>query len=432
MNRFAVVALGVGVLGVWSNALGAPLTPPPGAVSATGSTQIFSVPFTITQPGAYRLGRNVAMSSSTNGIVIQSSNVTLDLGGHTLDGANIGIEGIVLDGALSNVTIQNGVIANWLNAGVYSGGDDDINVTCKELEISNIGFGGIEFFNSQVNVRNCAIRTGNPGIAVGQGSIVENSHIGSTVGAGIFAGIGSVISNSTVHTAGGDGIFTGTNCLVKGVTVTLGALRGVTLGDNSVMVESAVHQSGVLAAAASSEDQIIMRNPRTGEVVEIHSLALLEPTVVSQRGGEATPNLTYALLTAEGGAGMGVAAGLRCRIEDCVISNGAAAGVVLGDGGYISDTIVTNNFGAGIVTGFFGSVVRCNVVANFGDGIVVNGEDNLIDGNSISVNLNGIVLNDNFNRVVHNDLSLNSIIDNAGNTLPPLSDVTNSWTNFSD
>ncbi len=53
----AVIAVALATLGA-SPAL-AQLTPPPGAVAPTQSIEIFSVPFTITQPGSYRVARNL-------------------------------------------------------------------------------------------------------------------------------------------------------------------------------------------------------------------------------------------------------------------------------------------------------------------------------------------------------------------------------------
>src|SRR5688572_21135329 len=75
---------------------------PPGAPAPTMKTleqieprtPISSIPFTITQPGSYYVTRNLTMVGTSDGITIQSNNVTLDLGGFTLDGAGTGRHGV--------------------------------------------------------------------------------------------------------------------------------------------------------------------------------------------------------------------------------------------------------------------------------------------------------------------------------------------------
>ena len=57
-------------------------------------------PFTITQPGSYKLIGNLVVPANTSGILIQSNDVTLDLNGFSITGA------VVCDNQGDNCTGQ--------------------------------------------------------------------------------------------------------------------------------------------------------------------------------------------------------------------------------------------------------------------------------------------------------------------------------------
>lgn len=91
-------------------------------VIAGGSvgTKINSVPYTISTPGFYYLDRN--LTSTGNGIIVSSSNVTIDLMGFTITGPSGGGNyGISTEGTqeINNVEIRNGTITKFLT-GIYS------------------------------------------------------------------------------------------------------------------------------------------------------------------------------------------------------------------------------------------------------------------------------------------------------------------------
>ena len=77
-----------------------PLAPPAGPPAPSMKsldqieprTPISSLPFTIAAPGSYYVTRNLALSAGEpgDGITIQTDNVTLDLGGYSLDGGGTG------------------------------------------------------------------------------------------------------------------------------------------------------------------------------------------------------------------------------------------------------------------------------------------------------------------------------------------------------
>ena len=86
-------------------------------------------------------------------IVINASNVTLDLGGHSIIGDNIH-SGIVISNR-SNVTVQNGYIRNSLNGLHVIGGSGHTfnnlvssNNIAEGFLIENMGLNGNSHFNS--------------------------------------------------------------------------------------------------------------------------------------------------------------------------------------------------------------------------------------------------------------------------------------------
>lgn len=118
-----------------------PLTPPAGAVAATGKTtqEVYDkvaaleprIPisaattpgtavatYRITQPGSYYLTSNFTASvGGLSAILIATENVTIDLNGFSLDGADLagGGSAITTNGNFqyANITVRNGAIRRW-------------------------------------------------------------------------------------------------------------------------------------------------------------------------------------------------------------------------------------------------------------------------------------------------------------------------------
>ncbi len=103
---------------------------PPGAPGPTMKTldqveprtPIDVVPFTISEPGSYYLTAN--LTSSGDGVIIETGNVTLDLMGFTLDRdvLGAGTRGIYIHGSsnapIRNVIVHNGIIGRNFSTGV--------------------------------------------------------------------------------------------------------------------------------------------------------------------------------------------------------------------------------------------------------------------------------------------------------------------------
>jgi len=168
-----------------------PLNPPAGPVTPTGKSLTDIEPRTavndtntpgdgecvhrITQPGSYYLTGNVAGQSGKHGIIIDASNVTLDLMGFALLGVPGSLEGVRCVGRHA-VTIRNGSIRgfggvglciDFENPGMPGAGAIVEHITCTDNASSGI-------FCQQTNglVRSCtADRNGDIGIYAYRGVV---------------------------------------------------------------------------------------------------------------------------------------------------------------------------------------------------------------------------------------------------------------------
>ncbi len=72
----------------------------------------------ITQPGAYVLTADLRAVAGKAGIRIDADNVTLDLGGHTLQGVEGSLDGVTVTTVAANITVRNGDVRGWGQDGV--------------------------------------------------------------------------------------------------------------------------------------------------------------------------------------------------------------------------------------------------------------------------------------------------------------------------
>ncbi len=159
---------------------------------------ISELPYTISQPGMYRLSGDLSLSTTnTNGITIDADNVTLDLNGHALIGpgkaAGSTGDGIYVDGPQYNIAIRNGTVRDWRLSGI------------------NASFAA----NSQFEALRC-YNNGNYGISTLVSCTVRGNTCCDNGGWGIFAANGSTVSGNTCYENGARGITTGSGCAIAG------------------------------------------------------------------------------------------------------------------------------------------------------------------------------------------------------------------------
>jgi len=148
--------------------------------SAFAETVISQLPITINAPGKFVLGENLTYTSSSgNAIQINSSDVTLDLGGNTLFSASSSPTAIYVSG-VDNVTIQNGIISGFGCAvffDYYQNTANDANNIVQGLKILNPAVAGVWLFGGgittliQNNQLNGTGASGTAGIDVANGGV---------------------------------------------------------------------------------------------------------------------------------------------------------------------------------------------------------------------------------------------------------------------
>lgn len=140
-------------------------------VPAGVGTRIDSVPYTITQPGFYYLGKNL----TGGGITVRCSNVTLDLMGFTITGSGSGY-GILISAmftGLNNVEIRNGTVKNF-----YHGVDASFaNERCDRIinirAIDN-GGKGIHLGGKGHIVQGCTLYSNDYGLSCSDSLLIHN------------------------------------------------------------------------------------------------------------------------------------------------------------------------------------------------------------------------------------------------------------------
>lgn len=216
MNATTPVArAAIGVLMACSVAWAGDLNPPPGPIMPTDdvvlNAQAIPLPYTITQPGAYRLTSNFIGGSPSDGIQIMSDNVWLDLGGFTLDGAGAPGDGIVLLGPYHDITILNGAVINWGDDGIdlKQGSDNRIH----NVHVANNANDGIGANRTEV-LDSTALANGSNGILCLDHSIVKRCRATSNAASGILVDNGSLVASCTTQANGTDGINAFMQCVV--------------------------------------------------------------------------------------------------------------------------------------------------------------------------------------------------------------------------
>jgi hypothetical protein len=116
----------------------------------------------INKPGSYVLSRNLSdTGAGVDGVLINSSNVTLDLQGYVITGASGTANGIEVAAGLTNVVILDGIITGFGGAGVLAGSD------------------------TATNISGLTVQGNGTGISCGIGSLVQSNIIQGNLGEGL-------------------------------------------------------------------------------------------------------------------------------------------------------------------------------------------------------------------------------------------------------
>ncbi len=168
-----------------------PINPPAGPVAETNTLRLeadarlpvnaetapgdAAAVFRITSQGSYYLTGDVSgVSAGQSGVVIEASNVTLDLNGYTLTGVDNSGDGIRIAEGVVGVVVRNGFVREWWGDGLSVGANSGAVLVEGMSAISNRGNGFVSA--SVATFRNCrAVVNLDSGFRLINDGLVEDS-----------------------------------------------------------------------------------------------------------------------------------------------------------------------------------------------------------------------------------------------------------------
>jgi len=163
--------------------------------------------YIIDKPGSYYLTANVKnVPVAKNGINVEASDVTIDLMGYSL----IGAEGLlesdygIYAASVNNITVINGTVRDFGDGGIYLGG---ANNQLKNIKASDNDFRGI-YANTSSTITDCTANNNNMcGIQAGSRCTIANCTANNSTYDGIGAGENSTLINCTANGNGYNGFY---------------------------------------------------------------------------------------------------------------------------------------------------------------------------------------------------------------------------------
>jgi len=235
------------------------------ATEVAAAPQIINQCQTLSEPGAYVLGKNLAVSGSGRGgfdcLLLGDDFITVDLNGFTITGSGGKGSGIKLSndfgGAGRGFEIRSGTIVNFargIDLRVLGGSPGQNRLERMRIEgNSDIGvvMTGNAIVKDSIFARNgiCPILAGCPprttngdGLKVGSNSVVTGNTSTGNAGHGIAVGLGTVIGN-TASGNGGSGLEVGGVSTVVNNTAD-GNTVGLSIGcPTSIIGNTAINNS---------------------------------------------------------------------------------------------------------------------------------------------------------------------------------------------
>lgn len=352
LDRRALLA-GAGVLSAAALAAGGPLNPPAGPVASTAGPEpripvnAVNTPgtgtsqFRISQPGSYYLPAGFVAPAGANGILIEASDVTLDLMGFTILGSGgAGGHGVFVNGAMNNVSVCNGVIRGFGGYGLQS--FSGLRNSAIGLRVSNNLQGGIAV-NQFGRVVDCQCGNNTTfGISVNTGSQVSGCVANNNGNNGFNAGPTCTFVQCTAFQNGADGFGTSSSSVLKDCTAHANAFHGYSLGSSSVARGCVAYFNGgsgfsMLSGSSLCEACVGADNGSSG----FTGTLALRGCIAHSNDMEGINNGAY--------------------VDSCTVSNNTEKGIETAAGGMVVNSRSYQNGGAGIEVTTASMVAGCLV-----------------------------------------------------------------------
>jgi parallel beta-helix repeat protein len=365
--------------------------------------------FIISQPGSYYLTGNLSGLGPKNAISIRADDVTLDLNGFALLGAQVfSIRGIIVPAAQRNLRILNGTVRNWP---VCIDAENATDSVFENLRIALSGGAGLST-GANAAVKDC-VSQGNTGLGIrtGPGSIVEKCVARGNGNFGILLGGNSVLKKSVADGNAGVGMSIGRGSTVSDCTATSNQTAGLIVSVNSIVSGCTATDNGT-AGIGANEGCTISQCTATGN-----------ETGISTSGGA-----TLVGCTASRNTSYGIFHGGNGTVSGCTVAWNGAHGIASGSNNQILANNCSNNgLGDGDGAGIFvsslssGNRIEGNSVQDNDRGIEVDSAGNLIAKNSARNNSGGNYM------IVANNAVGETLNFSAGGTI---SETTAAWANL--
>lgn len=215
---------------------------------------ISSLPYTISEPGAYFLPTSLDAAPLANGISISASDVQIDLNGFSLKGASEALNAIEVTANVANIAIRNGVIRNWGGFGIMA--TSAVAVTVSDIKAIGNGMGGI-YTGPNAYIERCSadqngFDAGDPvepprtdGIQCGPYSTVIDCKVRGNLGAGIHTYDHTrIIGCTATESFEADGVFAEDYCIVRDCVTAKNEQNGIKVGSMCRVADNISGQNG--------------------------------------------------------------------------------------------------------------------------------------------------------------------------------------------
>ena len=254
-QRVGTIVLIVGA-GLYSLHAEDSLTPlgPPGSDAAKMKslnqleprTPITTLPFAVTNSGAYYLMGTLIGTNAADGIIIFRDDVQVDLRGFSLIGVPGSSNGIMVGNSCHNISIHDGVVRGWGASGIAAG-------MAHESEINSV----------------TAFTNDGDGIVMGDNALVTSCGAFKNKGTGIRTSVGGTVTDSKVRDNGGAGIVVDSMSRVLQSSANRNGTGGIAgnlycVVRNCVAAENLGHGISVDSDSRVLENSCSMNDPQTG------------------------------------------------------------------------------------------------------------------------------------------------------------------------
>ncbi len=348
--------------------------------------------FIINAGGSYYLTGNIFGVSGKNGILINATNVTVDLNGFAVFGGSGSLAGI-WDGGNNrgNTTVRNGTVLSWGGAGIDLSASFDSLV--KDLIVTNNGGVGMKMSDACV-LRDCMTRD-NAGDNISAGFNANVTHctaVASVNGYGFNIGPNSTVKDCAANFNKLYGILTGANSMVSHCTTAQNAGGGINVGNGSTIAACAASSNG---SGAGTNFGIFTGNNCT--VTDSNaSYNTVQYGIVANPGSTVTHCTASSNTSAQAtSAGMLVAGD---TVIGCTANNNTN-----------TNSSTSHTTGIGIyVNGTNATIRNCTADGNKGDGINVLANCLIVDNRCSNNGFNGILALGGLNRIEGNQAHSNT------------------------